>query len=103
MVLINLVPNKSSNVFAAIPSLHAAYPLVTFYYGRKMKNTALNILFFIILLGIWFAAVYSGHHYIIDVILGAFCAIFAILLFEKWILKTRIKSFLDKYTGYISS
>jgi membrane-associated phospholipid phosphatase len=94
---------KSSNVFAAIPSLHSAYPVVLFYYGMKLKNSVLNILFFIILLGIWFGAVYSGHHYIIDVILGALCAIFAILIFEKILLKSKLKELLDKYSAYISS
>ena len=94
---------KSSNVFAAIPSLHSAYPVVLFYYGLKLKNNVLNALFLIILLGIWFAAVYSCHHYIIDVILGAFCAIFAIILFEKLILKSKIKNWIDRYSDYISS
>ena len=94
---------KSSNVFAAIPSLHAAYPVVLFYYGMKLKNNALNILFFIILIGIWFAAVYSRHHYVIDVILGAICAIFAILIFEKILLRSKLKNWFDKYSNYISS
>lgn len=94
---------KSSNVFAAIPSLHAAYPVVLFYYGMKLKKPMINILFFVILIGIWFAAVYSMHHYIIDVILGAFCAIFAIIIFQKVILKTKIKLKLDSYASYINS
>jgi hypothetical protein len=92
---------KNSNVFAAIPSLHSAYPLVLFYYGLKKKLKIGSIIFFTVMIGIWFAAVYSGHHYIIDVILGAFCAIFAILIFEKLLMKTRFKSYLDKLSDYI--
>ena len=95
--------SKSSNVFAAIPSLHSAYPVVLFYYGLKIKKPIVNVVFFVILLGIWFAAVYSGHHYIIDVILGAFCAIFAIILFQKVILKSKFKHKLDQFANYINT
>lgn len=73
--------NKNANVFAAIPSLHAAYPIIMFYFGLKKKYKIASIIFFIDILGIWFAAVYSLHHYIIDLILGGICAIFAIFAF----------------------
>jgi hypothetical protein len=73
---------KNANIFAAIPSLHSAYPVVLFYYGQKLKRPGLNVLFVIFMLGIWFSAVYSGHHYIIDVILGAFCAVIGIAIYE---------------------
>jgi len=73
---------KNANVFAAIPSLHSAYPVILFYYGSKLKRPWLNALFVFFMLGIWFSAVYSGHHYIIDVILGALCAILGIVIFE---------------------
>jgi membrane-associated phospholipid phosphatase len=81
--------NKNANVFAAIPSLHAAYPIILFYFGLKKKYKIASIIFFIDILGIWFAAVYSLHHYIIDLILGGICAIFAIFAFGI-IEKTRI-------------
>ena len=75
---------KNANVFAAIPSLHSAYPVILLYYGSKLKRSWLNALFVIFMLGIWFSAVYSGHHYIIDVILGALCAVAGIAIFE-WV------------------
>lgn len=88
--------SKNANVFAAIPSLHAAYPLLVLYYGIKRKMGWMNVLFLIFLLGIWFAAVYSFHHYIIDLFLGGLCAMAAILVFEMWLLKIpKIKNWFD--------
>lgn len=73
---------KSSNVFAAMPSLHASYPLVTLYYGIRTKQGWINLLFGTIMIGIWFAAVYTSHHYILDVLAGIACGITGILLFN---------------------
>lgn len=80
---------KSSNVFAAMPSLHSSYPLIVLYYGVKKKLGWINILFAIIMLGIWFAAVYSSHHYVLDVIAGIISAILGIYLFKKLFLQSK--------------
>ncbi len=93
---------RNSNVFAAIPSLHAAYPVVLFYFGLKNKVKWMSILFFIDILGIWYGAVYTLHHYIIDLLLGSLCAIIAIFVFEKIFNKKENKTFLDTYTNLIS-
>lgn len=76
---------KSSNVFAAMPSLHSAYPLITLYYSIKNHFGLINILFAVIMGGIWFAAVYSSHHYVLDVLAGITCAIAGIFIFQKWL------------------
>ena len=82
--------SKSSNVFAAMPSLHAAYMLIVVYYGIKSRmRKVYNFLFALILLGIWFAAVYSSHHYILDVLAGIGCALLGIGLFQYFIRHTR--------------
>jgi membrane-associated phospholipid phosphatase len=73
---------KSSNVFAAMPSLHAAYPLTVLYYGIKYRLGWWNVLFALIMAGIWFAAVYSGHHYVLDVLAGIGCGVAGIGLFN---------------------
>jgi hypothetical protein len=93
--------NKNANVFAAIPSLHAAYPVVTLYFAVKKRYKLLTILFSIMVIGIWFAAVYSFHHYFIDVILGVFCAIFAIFAFEFLIKNSFLDKALVKYNNFI--
>ncbi|MCK9290374.1 MAG: phosphatase PAP2 family protein [Bacteroidales bacterium] len=92
--------NKNANVLAAIPSLHAAYPVIVLYYGLQKKLGWVNVLFVLFMLGIWFSAVYSGHHYVIDVLLGALVALvtlglFNLLSLNKWI-KRKIDWFVRK-------
>jgi inositol phosphorylceramide synthase catalytic subunit len=81
--------SKSSNVFAAMPSLHASYPLLVLYYGLRNKMGLLNIFFAVITVGIWFTAVYTGHHYVLDVLAGILCCIFGTFLFN-WIIKMSV-------------
>jgi inositol phosphorylceramide synthase catalytic subunit len=96
--IFSTIYSRNSNIFAAIPSLHCAYPVVVFYYALKNKLGKTNWLFGLFMAGIWFAAVYSGHHYVTDVILGIICAIIAIIIFQYLLLKTKIiNRFLTKY------
>ena len=82
--------NKNANVLAAMPSLHSAYPVVVLYYAfKKRVNILTKILLVIFLFGIWFSAVYSSQHYIIDVLAGFLVAIFSIFIYERLILKNR--------------
>ena len=76
---------KSSNVFAAMPSLHSSYPLIVLYYAIRNKLGPVNWVFGAIMMGIWFAAVYSSHHYVLDVLAGIVCAITGIWLFQRFI------------------
>ncbi len=93
--------NKNANVLAAIPSLHSAYPVIVLYYGIKKHLGWVNLVFAILMIGIWFAAVYSGHHYIIDVILGPGLAILTIILFENLMKTTSFKRQIMKFNGSI--
>ncbi len=81
---------QNSNVFAAVPSLHSAYMLIPLYYATIMrrKNWFWIILLSVVSIGIWFSAVYSGHHYIIDVLLGILCSVVGIALYEGLIMRT---------------
>lgn len=64
---------KSANVFGAIPSLHAAYPLLGAYYAFKLGALrGFTVVFWLL---ICFAAVYLNHHYVIDVLLGSLYAL----------------------------
>lgn len=78
--------SKSSNVFAAMPSLHSAYPVIVLYYGWKNRLGWMNLFFAIVMLGIWLAAVYNSHHYVLDVVAGIACAVAGIYFFQ-WILQ----------------
>lgn len=94
---------RNANVFAAVPSLHAAYMVVALAYALINRSRRWVIIpFVIIMAGIWWTAVYSGHHYLIDVLLGISCALIGILLFEKVLLKWKVfHRFFEKYVKYI--
>ena len=94
---------KSSNVFAAMPSLHSAYPVVVLYFGLKNRLGLINIFFAVFMLGIWFSAVYSGHHYVLDVLAGITCALTGLLLFDRVLLKQSwFQKFLVQYGKLIT-
>ena len=96
--LFESIYSRNSNVFAALPSLHSAYPVVVFYYAVKSKLGRITWLIGLFMVGIWFSAVYSGHHYVTDVIAGIICAGAGILLFKKFILKIDVfKRWVNSY------
>jgi inositol phosphorylceramide synthase catalytic subunit len=86
--LFQSIYSKGSNVFAAMPSLHSSYPLIVLYYGLKGKLGKINLFFATVMVGIWFAAVYTSHHYITDVLAGISTAIIGIFLFN-WLKKRK--------------
>lgn len=89
---------KGSNVFAAMPSLHSAYPIIVVYYGLRNKLGIANLVLATVMVGIWFTAVYTSHHYVLDVLAGITCAIIGITLFNLLFSKVKVlKNFFDKY------
>lgn len=94
--------SKSSNVFAAMPSLHSSYPVIVVYYGIKNRLGWFNAFFTVVMLGIWFTAIYTSHHYLLDVIAGISCAIVAIWLFNYLIANSGLKRLLDRYAKAIA-
>ena len=94
---------NNSNVFAAVPSLHAAYMLVTTIYAIISRQSKLCIgIFAFICMGIWWTAVYSTHHYIIDVLLGILTTIVALLILERLLLRAEwAKLFMARYAKNI--
>ncbi|MBS1667668.1 MAG: phosphatase PAP2 family protein [Bacteroidetes bacterium] len=88
---------QSSNVFAAMPSLHSASPMVVLYFGLKNKLGLINVLFALIMGGFWFSAIYKGHHYILDVLVGIACAVLGIFLFNYILLRSeRVRRLIGK-------
>ncbi len=85
-----------SDPVAAIPSLHAAFPLlILFFLIKKFKYVGL--LFVPYVLGVWFAVIYLGEHYFTDVIIGAIYATAVFVIFEKRkFISSRLKVFLKK-------
>jgi inositol phosphorylceramide synthase catalytic subunit len=61
----HLNPNK----FAAIPSLHSAFPLLILIHAvRRFGKRAWPVVIYP--LGVWCSAVYLNHHYLIDILLA---------------------------------
>ena len=85
---------KSSNVFAAMPSLHSSYPAIVLYYGLKNRVGAVNFFFAVVMAGIWFSAVYTSHHYVLDVAGGLLCASVGIVLFNQLRRTSWLKTFM---------
>jgi hypothetical protein len=92
---------KGSNVFAAMPSLHSSYPVIVLYYGLKNRLGSLNIFFGIVMIGIWFSAVYLSHHYVLDVIAGILCATIGITLFNLLLKSVRFERVINSYLNLI--
>ena len=101
--IFNALYARNSNVFAAVPSLHSAYTFVAFIYAllsRAPKGWTITL--GVVSAGIWFTAVYTSHHYIIDVLLGIGTALAGIALFE-WVLMRLgpVARFVERYAGYV--
>lgn len=94
--------SAGTNTFGAMPSMHAAFPLILVYFSRKYGNQLLTGIFLLSLLGIWFGAVYSNHHYVIDLVAGIFCAILAIIITESIVNRKFVADWYDKTMNYIS-
>ena len=89
---------KGSNVFAAMPSMHASFPLIGLVYASKQPDKWLRYIFAIAMIGIWFSAIYLSHHYILDVLAGVSCGLAGIFVLENILLKN--KSFATFMTAY---
>lgn len=95
---------RNANVFAAFPSLHSAYTFVALIYAFRNRNSVVwKAILAVVTAGIWFTAVYTSHHYIIDVLGGIMCAFAGYFFFEGLLMI--IPSFsrwVSRYTKYIT-
>lgn len=96
---------NNSNIFAAVPSLHSAYMLIATVYAIRSKcSWQLVTVSTVITVGIWLTAVYSCHHYVIDVLLGIATAFIGIAIFEKLLMRWKpFERFVNRYVNYIES
>lgn len=84
--------SKGSNVFAAMPSLHSAYPLAGLYYSLRQPRRWITIALVLVTAGIWISAVYLSHHYVLDVLAGIACGLSGILLCERFLFRNKLIS-----------
>ncbi|WP_293741464.1 phosphatase PAP2 family protein [uncultured Pedobacter sp.] len=103
ITLFHGIYSKGSNVFAAMPSLHSSYPVIVAYYGLKNHMGKINIFFFTVMLGIWFSAVYTSHHYTLDVLAGLTCALLGIISFNLLMRYTKLKQLVAKMVTVIGN
>ncbi|MDE6097812.1 MAG: phosphatase PAP2 family protein [Muribaculaceae bacterium] len=94
---------RNSNVFAAMPSLHSAYTLVAFIYAVRIPSSAWwRWILGVVTVGIWITAVYTSHHYILDVLGGIGCAVAGFAIFEYVLMRIPAFSrFITRYKEFI--
>jgi membrane-associated phospholipid phosphatase len=80
--------SEFANNIAAMPSLHAAYPmlLLLFFWPRARKWTRALLVAYVLAMA--FSLVYTGEHFVIDELVGWACAIgvywFGSRLLDRW-------------------
>jgi inositol phosphorylceramide synthase catalytic subunit len=65
------------------------------------KKLWLHIVFVLFTLSVWFSAVYSRHHYVLDVLAGGTCAVTAYLLYRLLSRVPTINRLLTAYSKVI--
>ncbi len=93
--------SQGTNTYGALPSMHAAFPMVLSYYGYKYGNKILLGIFLFSMVCIWFGAIYSNHHYMIDILMGMTCAIIGIFLAERIVNGNFEANWYQKITNYL--
>jgi membrane-associated phospholipid phosphatase len=76
---------RSSDVFGAIPSLHAAYPLLMVLIGFPLQRVGGRLVLVGFYLWTCFAAIYLDHHWVIDVLSGSAYALVVALAVHRFI------------------
>ena len=92
---------QGTNTFGAMPSMHAAFPLILVFYSLKFKNWWVTSIAFISLIGIWYGAVYTSHHYVIDIIFGGLCGILGIIITEFLVNRKFVPDWYQKAVQFI--
>ncbi len=86
----------NANHFAAIPSLHGAYPVVIATFVWKKFHKYWPVLLFYVF-GTWFAAVYLNQHYIVDLFIGAGYVIVAYQIVHRLLFPLAFEGFISRW------
>lgn len=81
------------NHFAAIPSLHGAYPVVIALFAHKGLRWPAPLVA-LYPLGVWFSAVYLNQHYIIDLLIGTGYVVIAYAVMSRFLMPKFIEPWL---------
>ncbi len=80
--LVAIYVHHDYNLYAAFPSLHAAFPVVVAFYGW-VHNRLLGLALAARAVLAWVSIVYLGEHYVVDILGGTLYAAVAILVVER--------------------
>jgi membrane-associated phospholipid phosphatase len=61
---------RASDVYGAVPSLHASYPMLIALFGWPVMRWPGRVFALVFLVSMCVAAVYLDHHWIFDIVLG---------------------------------
>lgn len=74
--------NLIGNPVAAFPSMHAGYPFLVLLFLRE-RSWKWALAWAPVTAAIWFATVYLGHHYVVDVLGGVAFAVVGYLVVKR--------------------
>jgi membrane-associated phospholipid phosphatase len=81
--------NQFDNNIAAMPSLHAAYPMLLLLFFWKRARPAVRAILVSYVLAMAFTLVYTGEHFVLDEVVGWSYAIITFVvggrLFDRWV------------------
>jgi hypothetical protein len=81
--------NRFDNNIAAMPSLHAAYPMLLLLFFWKRARPAVRAILVGYVLAMAFTLVYTGEHFVLDEVVGWSYAIFTFVvggrLYDRWV------------------
>ena len=89
-VLIQGMIRNASQLFAAVPSLHGAYPVLLLLLIPSGKNRLVFSIAALYASAMWISTVMLNQHYVIDLVAGAFLAIAA------WRIEPVIKRYYER-------
>lgn len=101
--IFNALYARNANVFAAMPSLHSAYTFIAFLYAlRANSSLTWKIILGVVTVGIWTTAVYTSHHYLLDVLGGIGVSLLGYLIFEYGLMQSgSFRRWIGRYGEYI--
>jgi len=79
--LVAMYVGHDYNLYAAFPSLHAAFPVVLTYYGW-LRSRMLGAVMLAYALLVWISVVFLGEHYVVDIVGGIAYATAAVAIVE---------------------
>ena len=93
--------HASPIVFGALPSLHSAMAVMTFFFiGYYSRWVIIKFLAFIYVIIQWWATIYLDHHWRLDLLIGLIYSIIWFTLIYKFFIKYQQKKFIMARLNY---